>query len=363
MRPISFSAITTRLLTLGVTAILASSVLANQQLGPGSIAPDLNVAWVKGKETKKFEAGKVYVVEFWATWCGPCKVTIPHLSEIAKKYKGKAEIIGVSIWEEPGTTKDDINAFIKSMDGKMEYNVVMDVNDSMAKNWMEASGQNGIPTAFIVNQKGQIAWVGHPSADDLDGTLKQVIEGTWDVAAAKKRADDERAQSEVLKVVFGEIQAALQAGDFVAAIAAVDKGVKNHPEQSPILLTIKVDLLFEFDTDEAQKLALKVAEKEMKGDAMQLNEWAWKIVDPEGNLPRPDLKAAVRIAELACEASKFEDPMILDTYALALYKSGKKAEAIKHQEKAVKLLETAANVPDEIKAEIKARLEQFKKGE
>jgi thiol-disulfide isomerase/thioredoxin len=64
--------------------------------------PPLKVAkWIKGKPVQRFEPGKVYVVEFWATWCGPCRRSIPHLTELAKKFKGKVTFIGVSIWGEP----------------------------------------------------------------------------------------------------------------------------------------------------------------------------------------------------------------------------------------------------------------------
>ena len=65
-------------------------------------APPLKVAeWVKGNKVAAFEPGKTYVVEFWATWCGPCLATIPHLTELAHKYKDKGvQFIGVDVWEE-----------------------------------------------------------------------------------------------------------------------------------------------------------------------------------------------------------------------------------------------------------------------
>ena len=68
-------------------------------LGLGDPAPPLTVSkFVKGTKVDKFEPGKIYVVEFWATWCGPCKVSIPHLTELQEKQKD-VTFIGVSVWE------------------------------------------------------------------------------------------------------------------------------------------------------------------------------------------------------------------------------------------------------------------------
>ena len=58
-----------------------------------------------------------------------------------------------------------------------------DANDgAMARNWMTAAGQGGIPTAFIINKDGRIAWIGHPM--QMDGPLEKIVKGSWDLAAA-----------------------------------------------------------------------------------------------------------------------------------------------------------------------------------
>src|SRR5690606_10442976 len=67
-------------------------------LKAGDPAPPLKASkWLQGDEVKRFEPGKVYVVEFWATWCGPCIAFMPHLAELQARYKDKGvTVIGIT---------------------------------------------------------------------------------------------------------------------------------------------------------------------------------------------------------------------------------------------------------------------------
>src|SRR6516162_2697418 len=67
----------------------------------GDPAPKLQSGkYVQGEAVKEFQKGKAYIVEFWATWCGPCRISIPHLNETYEKYKDKGLIvIGMDCWE------------------------------------------------------------------------------------------------------------------------------------------------------------------------------------------------------------------------------------------------------------------------
>jgi thiol-disulfide isomerase/thioredoxin len=169
----------------GVMVLLALSGWA-QTLNVGDPAPALPVAkWVKGQPVKQFEKGKVYVVEFWATWCGPCRQTIPHLTKLAEKYKDKVTVIGVSVWEradeeDPNAHIQRVEKFVQEMGDKMNYVVAVDGAEGViAKTWMEAAGQDGIPTAFVIDQQQRIVWIGHPM-DKLDEVLEKVLAGNFD---------------------------------------------------------------------------------------------------------------------------------------------------------------------------------------
>jgi thiol-disulfide isomerase/thioredoxin len=84
------------------------------QLTPPPVFNAVDLAAGKGKQT--------YVVEFWATWCGPCRVSIPHLTELQKKFKTQGvTFIGVS-----DETEDKVKPFVDKMGDKMDYTVAVD---------------------------------------------------------------------------------------------------------------------------------------------------------------------------------------------------------------------------------------------
>jgi thiol-disulfide isomerase/thioredoxin len=134
----------------------------------GDSAPKLQVgSWVQGKPVEGFEAGKAYLVEFWATWCGPCITSIPHLDALHRKFKDRGlVVIGQNVWEHDESL---VEPFVRKMGEKMTYRVALDDKSqqskgAMAVTWMEAADRKGIPVAFLVNREGRIVWVGHPMA-------------------------------------------------------------------------------------------------------------------------------------------------------------------------------------------------------
>jgi thiol-disulfide isomerase/thioredoxin len=152
-----------------------------QELLVGDPAPGIRlVEFLKGAPLPDLELGKVYVLEFWATWCGPCRANIPHLSELQDKYP-QAIFIGVAVTE-PNT--EAVGAFVAEMGDQIRYRIAIEEplagrsgreGGSMTKYWLEASYQRGIPAAFMVNRAGQIAWIGHPI--ELEEPLAAVING------------------------------------------------------------------------------------------------------------------------------------------------------------------------------------------
>lgn len=133
-------------------------------------APDFSLETNKGTAvTLSKLQGKVVLVNFWATWCGPCRAEIPAFLEVYKEYKSKGfEIIGVSL-DQDGWKK--VNPFIDRF--KITYPIV--IGDAKL---VKAYGDfNAIPTSFVIDKKGNIVneHVGLLSKEDLVKLIKPLL--------------------------------------------------------------------------------------------------------------------------------------------------------------------------------------------
>jgi thiol-disulfide isomerase/thioredoxin len=346
-----------------VAACIGSAAAPAQELNIGDPAPKLDVKeFVKGEAVSKFEKGKTYVVEFWATWCGPCKATIPHLTELQKKHKD-ITVIGVSVWEEDAA---EVKPFVEKMGEKMDYRVAMDAvpagekSGRMAQTWMEAAGQEGIPAAFIINGDGKVAWIGHPGS--MDKPLEQIVSGKYDLQAAtdahKKQVAGKRKMQELSKL----LAEAQKSGDPKNALAAIDQAIAEEASMERQLGFAKFRLLSGKGGDPAKAIAYgkKLVDVIYKDSPQQLNMIAWTIVDPKAKdkPSKETIAIALSAAQRADAVAEGKDGAIADTLAKAYFDSGDAAKALEIQEKAIRL---AKGTDLEEDKDMKARLEMYKK--
>jgi thiol-disulfide isomerase/thioredoxin len=225
-------------------------VIAAEKLGVGSVAPRLNIEhWVqdgKGKFPKvtSFETGKVYVVEFWATTCGPCVQSMPHLAAIQAKYADK-ELQIVSISSEPLTVvKNFLKREIADENGEQKkvsevtssYCLTTDPDGSSDKDYMLAAEQDGIPCAFIVGKDAKIEWIGHPM--EMDGILEAVLADKWD---REKYVAEQKLIEEIQRVVGG----LTRQKKYAQALVAIDGYIAKvaDPRLKFGLFKSKIDVL------------------------------------------------------------------------------------------------------------------------
>src|SRR5688572_14083984 len=119
--------------TFALLAGMALSVAGAKAaaLNVGDPAPKLAIAkWAQGEPVKEFDSSKVYVVEFWATWCGPCIKSIPHLNELHEKFKDKGLVV---IGQNLGENEGKVAPFIEKMGDKMTYRVAIEDAGGMGK--------------------------------------------------------------------------------------------------------------------------------------------------------------------------------------------------------------------------------------
>jgi thiol-disulfide isomerase/thioredoxin len=159
----------------------------------GDAAPPLSVdAWVKGDAVSGFEKGRVYVIEFWATWCIPCRASMPHLTELQKKYKDLTVICVAGSErvkkDEKDQRLDNLRKFVKERDADMGFRVAYDAKNAMTTGWMIPAGQRGIPCGFIVDGDGKIAYLGYP--------MEKAFEKAFVAAMEKARTKTASARAE-----------------------------------------------------------------------------------------------------------------------------------------------------------------------
>ncbi|WP_306599150.1 TlpA disulfide reductase family protein [Geothrix sp. 21YS21S-2] len=309
------------MILLGAGLMLASMAAPSVQAAPkpasqlrtGDPAPALGgVRWIKGAPGEGFKPGQAYVVEFWATWCHPCRLVMPHLSKLAREYKGKVTFLGISIMEPDKDLKvlaERLDGFVAGMGDQMDYNVGQDTADKLIeRTWARAAGRSSIPCTFVVDGKGRIAWIGHPAY--LEGVLPAVLRGAFDA-----RAFD--GKLEALKKVQGEFTGRFKAADYAGALAMAEALPADDPVAGSAKRYMQLLPLLHLDPARAEKVYREM-ERHGETDAYLADT----LVAQKGI---PDVWYA-RAVELVKAASRQDSESL--HLAEVQFKTGRKADAL-----------------------------------
>jgi thiol-disulfide isomerase/thioredoxin len=330
----------------------AQAPVSAPTLSIGDAAPPITIdTWLKGSPVPQLKKGETYVVEFWATWCGPCKRSIPHLTELQKRFKDKnVTIIGISSSERKGL--DDVKPFVETMGDKMNYTIAWDKDKTTYGAWMAAAGQNGIPTAFVVNGQGQIAWIGHPvyPEGELDRVVDEVSSNRYDVKAAVERVQKIKAAQLKLSLAAGA-----QPPDTMGVLAGLDElmAVDTTRADEYAIKKLNIVLFMIRDYTAGYALAAKLVDENFKTNPQMLNGIAWAILD-DGGLEKRDFDLALRAATRANELTAGKDPAVLNTLARAHFEKGEVAKAVELQTAALGL-----STDENQKKDLQARLDKY----
>jgi peroxiredoxin len=148
--------------------VRAASVKPGSERRP---APDFSLKDADGKTVKLSDyRGKVVLLDFWATWCGPCKIEIPWFMEFERKHKDQGfAVIGVSMDEEGW---DVVKPFVNRM--QINYRIVIG-NDGLADLY---GGVSALPTTFLIDREGRIAaaHVGLASKGEFENGIEALLQ-------------------------------------------------------------------------------------------------------------------------------------------------------------------------------------------
>ena len=327
-------------------AILLQQAASAKDLGIGSKAPALDIEhWVQDgngffKPVTEFEKDKVYVVEFWATWCGPCIQSMPHLADLQNKYRGNGvQIISVSdesldeVKDLLGKKNEDVGKTFAEVTAA--YSLTTDPDRSVYKDYMTAAKQQGIPTAFVVGKTGIVEWIGHPM--DMDGPLAAVVDGTWDrdAFAAEMVAQQKMQQS------MQRLSMLASTGKFKEAIALAEaQGEQATTDASKQQwMEIKYSLKLSAGMLDEDALAFfRGRIKTLKEDPLAMARFGYSLYGQaqQGVDIKPLLADVIAAME---EVSKNADsqmkPLMFNTLAMLASESGDLKKAIAAQQVAI----------------------------
>lgn len=304
----------------------------------GSTAPAIEgLEFVQGELAA---SPKVRVVEFWATWCGPCLQSIPHINELYQAQRSKGlEVVGIS-----DEKREKVEPFVRKRSGQMSYTVAIDTEKKMNQAFMQAAGKNGIPCAFVIGSNNKIVYIGHPMEEEFARAVKLSLDGRYDPVLSKKAAP-----------LIEAARRAVKTRNFKDAYVRFDEVIALDP-------TIFTDAAIEkyrvILNDEKNTVAAKAYAQELTlafsaaSDAPALRDLALTL-SSDPRVSQYDNDLALAAAQAMVKAAPSSDPSAQSTIASVYYAKGDFLKAVEAQKKAVRLADPS------VKASLRPTLDAY----
>jgi len=316
--------LTTSLIAILIVAMLAAPATAQRtSLRVGSKAPGLDIEhWINSDELT-IEKDQAYVIEFWATWCGPCKRVTPILDELHEELGSRGlTIIGIS-----DEDKSTVERYVRGKGDDMSYPIAVDRRKATSRSWMAAAGINGIPAAFVVDGSGIVQWIGNPLADtdEFIKIVESVCSGRYDAKLSKQaepylRAAKNARRVKNWKLAHKHMDDVIELDQRVFAYTALDK--------------YEMLLLEQKDADAAAGWADEMLVTWSDDPEFLADVAEYIATNPIIPAEQRDMDLALEFAETAARVGKSDHPRGYEVQALVHFHRGDVDKAMSLQRRA-----------------------------
>lgn len=374
VRSMSLAAIAVLLMSIGLRAS------ATPTFEIGDVPPPLEpMAWIQGGPVSRFEPGHVYVVTFFATWCGASKESMPQMSELARKHAGRLTVIGIDVREtERGRGEGTVAAlqrFVAKQGQDMEYIVAMDdpQKKTLFDSWMLAAGAYGTPTAFIIGKDGKLAYLGYPFDHGADYPFTEALENA--LAGKSNLAKARALQSQLSRQtverlaevkLLASMEEALSHKDYRAVIEAADTVIAQHPSYASRLFSDKLSALLRLDEREAMDFARgRVDDPELRKYLQARDEVEFRgriggmIAREQGLSQELYQRAAAYLQESAAAHSDDLGSWVM--LAKVQHRFGNLAKAIEAQRQAIAVASRDDSIPPRVIDDMRDMLAEYER--